>query len=476
MLPAFQRFKKARVLVVGDVMLDEYLFGKTGRISPEAPVPIVHAQNSKHVLGGAANTAANITSLGGKVSLLGAVGRDAGGKIFKSLCKEQRLNFTNIGKQPHTTKKLRVVSQNQQLMRIDFEDSKSVSESLDKELADALDKQLDQFGSVILSDYAKGFLNLNSIQSILKKCRRKKIPVIIDPRPQHGKYYVGCDYITPNWSEALQLTSMDAVNPTAENVETVAKTLSETLKTNVVLTLGEHGLFYYSKKGVEKWMLPTDAREVYDVSGAGDTVIGVFALALTSGYSVVESLQWANRAAGIVVGKRGTAVVTSADFSDEPELKERVLSREELSSVSRELRKGGKKIVTLNGSFDLLHSGHLKIIKEAKSLGDVVIVGLNSDASVKRYKGKDRPIVGEKQRAEMLLSLRDVDYVHIFPELDPILFLRQIKPDIHVNGSEYGEDCIEAEEVKKHGGKIHLVAKTDSFSTSNIIDKIFERR
>jgi D-beta-D-heptose 7-phosphate kinase/D-beta-D-heptose 1-phosphate adenosyltransferase len=226
-----------------------------------------------------------------------------------------------------------------------------------------------------------------------------------------------------------------------------------------------------SRNGSEYFALPTLAREVFDVSGAGDTVVAAFALARAAGANHTEAVELANRAASVVVGKFGTATVRPEEILQDTDA-HRLVPRHALSQLATTLRAKGKRIVTTNGSFDILHNGHLYILNEARQRGDVLIVGLNSDASVRSNKGPDRPIVSERRRAEMLLALRMVDYVHVFDEPDPIAFIRELNPDVHVNGSEYGEDCIESETVKRGGGRIHIVNRIPGLSTSNLVDRL----
>jgi len=295
------------------------------------------------------------------------------------------------------------------------------------------------------------------------------LDVLVDPRPQHREYYRGCDYLTPNWKESRALLRLPDAEPTKDAVLSVAVALASELETNDVLTLGPHGILFCGRTATEQFAMPTLAREVFDVSGAGDTVVAAFALARAAGADHSTAVDLANRAASVVVGKFGTATVTPEEILLDTDAL-RLVPRHALAQLATTLRAKGKRIVTINGSFDILHNGHLHILNEARQRGDILIVGLNSDVSVKSYKGPTRPIVPERARAEMLLALRMVDYVHIFDESDPIAFLKEIKPDVHVNGSEYGENCIEGETVRRAGGEIHIVNRIPGLSTSRIID------
>jgi D-beta-D-heptose 7-phosphate kinase/D-beta-D-heptose 1-phosphate adenosyltransferase len=277
--------------------------------------------------------------------------------------------------------------------------------------------------------------------------------------------------LTPNWRESRALLGLPDAEPSEETVAAVARRLTSELDTNVVLTLGSHGIFFRSRNGTEQFAIPTVAREVFDVSGAGDTVVAAFALARASGADHASAVALANKAASVVVGKFGTATVTPEEILQDTDAL-RLVPRHLLGELATTLRAKGKRIVTINGTFDILHNGHLHILNEARRRGDVLIVAINSDASVKCHKGPNRPIVPERRRAEMLLALRMVDYVHIFDEPDPIALLRAIRPDVHVNGSEYGEDCIEGETVRRGGGTIHVVNRIPGLSTTGLIDSL----
>jgi D-beta-D-heptose 7-phosphate kinase/D-beta-D-heptose 1-phosphate adenosyltransferase len=324
----------------------------------------------------------------------------------------------------------------------------------------------------LLSDYAKGFLTEHLTRELIREARAAGKPVVLDPRPQHGPRYPGCDYLTPNWKESLGLLGWSDCEPTQTRIREAGQALRERYQANILLTLGPKGIAFFNRDNGEFFQMPTAAREVYDVSGAGDTVVAAFALAHAAGLPQRDAVEVANRAAGIVVGKLGTATVTREELTHQELGSDRLVDRERLRPLADMLRSQGKRVVTLNGSFDLLHAGHLYILEQAKAQGDVLIVGLNSDASVRKYKSADRPIVPQAERARMLLALRCVDYVHVFDEDVPMPFLEEVRPNVHVNGSEYGADCIEAPTVKKHGGRLHVVEKIPGLSTSGLLEKI----
>ena len=327
---------------------------------------------------------------------------------------------------------------------------------------------------VVMSDYAKGFLSEELAQQIIERAHEAGRRVIVDPRPQNRDYYKGCDYVTPNWRESRGMLGLPDAEMSGDAARVVARQLAAMLSGNVVLTLGAGGIAFCSHTGDEQFAMPTLAREVFDVSGAGDTVVATLALALASGADHPDAVALANKAASIVVGKFGTATVTSDELLDDRDTV-RLVPRESLRGLATTLRAKGKRLVTINGSFDVLHAGHLYILNEARQQADVLIVGVNSDASVRAYKGRSRPVVAQRQRAEMLLALRMVDFVHIFDEPDPIAFLSEVRPDVHVNGAEYGEDCVERDVVIHNGGRLHIVNRIPNLSTSAIVAQLQTR-
>jgi D-beta-D-heptose 7-phosphate kinase / D-beta-D-heptose 1-phosphate adenosyltransferase len=468
------RFDSQTILVLGDVFIDEYLNGDCSRLSPEAPVPIlkVDALKTRRVLGGAANTAANIASLGGKAVLIGLIGEDAHGREFQELTVAAGIEFLPVRDGRPTIKKTRLVGQRQQLLRLDYEETHSISSGTEKSILSVFRQYLAGAEMVVLSDYAKGFFTEALCQTIIREAHTVGKRVLIDPRPGHSAFYKDCDYLTPNWKESLGLLGQTELKADDTRIAETGEALRDKLRAHILLTLGSKGMAFFDKDSRRHFTFPTQAREVFDVSGAGDTVVAAFALARAAGADHEDAARLANRAAGVVVGKLGTAVVSREEILDAEVREHRLVSRAQLARLSQSLKSRGKKVVTLNGSFDLLHAGHLHILEEAKKQGDALIVGLNSDASIRRYKDAHRPIVPQAERARMLLALRAVDFVHIFDETVPMPFLEEIRPDVHVNGSEYGRECVEAPLVKSHGGRIHIVEKVPGFSTSEILAKI----
>lgn len=468
------RFPSQSILVLGDVFLDEFVSGDCSRLSPEAPVPVlkVDEARTRRVLGGAANTAANVASLGAKAVLIGISGDDWHGREFKALAKRSGIVYERVHDGRPTMRKTRLVGQGQQLLRLDYEETPDAGPEASAAILAAFRKHLPAAAMVVLSDYAKGFLTHETTGIILREAHAAGKEVLVDPRPQHAGFYVGCDYITPNWKESQGLLGQTECDPTEELIVQNGLALRQRLGAHVILTLGARGITGFDRGTGSHFNLPTQAREVFDVSGAGDTVVATFALARAAGAGLEDAVRIANRAAGVVVGKFGTATVTRAELSEDEAGDARLIARDQLAALSRSLKAEGKRIATLNGSFDLLHAGHLHILNEAKAQGDVLIVGLNSDVSVKAYKGETRPIVPQAERARMLLALRAVDFVHIFDETEPMPFLAEVQPHVHVNGSEYGPDCIEAPLVKAQGGRLHIVGKIAGLSTSDLLARI----
>jgi D-beta-D-heptose 7-phosphate kinase/D-beta-D-heptose 1-phosphate adenosyltransferase len=464
-------FPRRRVLVLGDAILDEYLLGQCGRLSPEAPVPVLHVTSTRRVLGGAANTAANIVSLGGRATLVALIGDDEAGATLQACAADAGVDLLAVPSGSTTLRKTRVVGQHQQIVRLDYEDVRHADDAVTARILQAFDQSLDDCDIVVISDYAKGFVSAAVARAIIDRAHAAGLQVLVDPRPQHREFYHGCDYVTPNWKESRGLLGLSDAKASPAEIESVARALSSKLDSNVVLTLGPDGIAFCGRDGAERFSMPTLAQEVFDVSGAGDTVVAALALGLASGADHQTALSLANRAASVVVGKFGTATVTPDEVLQDTDAL-RLIPRRALADLAVTLRAKGRRIVTINGSFDLLHSGHLHILAEARRQGDVLIVGVNSDASVQGNKGPSRPIVPERRRAEMLLALRMVDYVHVFDEPDPSAFLREVRPDVHVNGAEYGEDCIEGETVRRGGGTLYIVNRLPGLSTSALLDNL----
>ncbi|CAH0647320.1 MULTISPECIES: bifunctional D-glycero-beta-D-manno-heptose-7-phosphate kinase/D-glycero-beta-D-manno-heptose 1-phosphate adenylyltransferase HldE [Pseudomonas] len=464
------RFDQAPVLVVGDVMLDRYWHGGTSRISPEAPVPVVKVDQIEDRPGGAANVALNIAALGAPASLIGVTGQDeAADSLANSLqAAGVRSVFQRIAHQP-TIVKLRVMSRHQQLLRIDFEEPFATDPL---SLASEVDNLLEGVKVLVLSDYGKGALKNH--QALIQAARGKGIPVLADPKGKDFSIYRGASLITPNLSEFETI-----VGRCVDEGDLVAKGLQllQDLDLGALLvTRGEHGMTLL-RVGQPALHLPARAREVFDVTGAGDTVISTLAAAIAAGEDLPHAVALANLAAGIVVGKLGTAAISAPELRraiQREEGSERgVLGLEQLLLAIDDARAHKEKIVFTNGCFDILHAGHVTYLEQARAQGDRLIVAVNDDASVSRLKGPGRPINSVDRRMAVLAGLGAVDWVISFSEGTPENLLSQVKPDVLVKGGDYGIDqVVGADIVKAYGGTVKVLGLVENSSTTAIVEKI----
>jgi len=428
-------FSRRRVLVLGDAILDEYLLGDCSRISPEAPVPVLKVHSHKQALGGAANTAANIMSLGGQASLIALVGTDETGLTLRDRATETGIDLRVIDHGAATLRKTRVIGQHQQIVRLDYEEMSHANRQLATQILDQFEAVIGQSDIVVISDYAKGFLSLALSREIIDRAHQAGRQVLIDPRPQHRDFYDGCDYLTPNWKESRALLHLTDTEPASDDTAAIASRLAAALHTNVVLTLGAQGIRFCSKTGNEQFAVPTIAREVFDVSGAGDTVAAAFALAIAAGADHATAVAIANRAASVVVSKFGTATVRPDEMLDDAN-GSRLVAQDQLAPLEATLRDKRKRIVAVVGHFEPFHHGHVQLLNEARKSGDVLIVGLTSVAPAKSGGSAGT----EPHRAEMLLSLRSVDYVHILDNQDPTAFLNAVRPDVQISAEKAEAD------------------------------------
>ncbi len=467
------QFNHAKVLVLGDVMLDRYWFGSTNRISPEAPVPVVKVQQNEERAGGAANVAMNIASLNVPVQLVGLTGNDEAGSALVDLLEKQRIdcNFVKLDTHPTITK-LRILSRNQQLLRLDFEEDFKHVRSND--LLHKLNDQIEAFGALVLSDYGKG--TLNDVQNMIQIARKAKIPVLIDPKGTDFERYRGATLLTPNMSE------FEAVVGKCETeqdiIEKGLKLISDIELSALLVTRSEKGMTLL-RSGQEAYHLPTEAKEVFDVTGAGDTVISVLATAIADGRTLEEACYLANVAAGIVVGKLGTSTVSTVELENAIHGRSTsgfgIMTKDELKIAVNSAKRRGEKIVMTNGCFDILHPGHVAYLENARKLGDRLIVAVNSDASVKRLKGETRPINGIEARMAVLAGLASVDWLVEFEEDTPQHLISEILPDLLVKGGDYQpHEIAGSKEVLNNGGEVRVLNFEDGCSTSNVIKKIQE--
>jgi D-beta-D-heptose 7-phosphate kinase / D-beta-D-heptose 1-phosphate adenosyltransferase len=459
------KFKEKKILVVGDVMLDTYLKGDVKRVSPEAPVPIVKIDGEYNTLGGAGNVASNLVSLGCKASLFSFAGNDFSGDILKGLLRKKGVE-SFIDKSNKTIQKIRIFGGNQQLARADRE---SIRErKFSGEIKRILSEKAAEADMIIVSDYSKGAVN-EDLMNLLAGYMGK---IIVDPKPKNKELYRGVFLITPNEKETIEMTSV-------QNVEDAGSKLKEDLKANILVTRGKKGMSLFSNKQIH---IPTYAREVFNVTGAGDTAIATLALALASGASMNEAANLANHAAGITVEKQGTYSVSFSELLSRVQKEEsKIVNIDKLRGIVKDFKKKSKKVVWTNGCFDLLHIGHTRYLREAKKLGDILVVGINSDSSVRELKGPDRPVQNESERAEVLSSLEFIDHIVIFPELNPERYLRELEPDIFAKGGDYDLEALkkhsEGKIVEGYGGQIITIpVDAEGASTSKIIDTIVSKK
>ena len=464
-------FQQAKLLVIGDVMLDRYLHGAASRISPEAPVPVVQVGNQEDRPGGAGNVALNIAALGSAATLIGVVGKDDNAQDLESRLTAAGVycEFLKSEDKPTITK-LRVISQHQQLIRLDFEekfDEKDVADL--QSLATSL---LPSAQVLVLSDYAKGALQ--GVAALIELARKQNIPIIVDPKGTDFKKYRGSTLITPNFSEFEAVVGACANEE--ELVKKGLKLMSDLELQAILITRGEKGMTLLLPDS-EELHLPARAREVFDVTGAGDTVISVLASALAAGDSLADATGIANLAAGLVVGKLGTAAISG------PELRRAILAEqdsgmgvmtaEQLNIAVHDAKAHGEKIVFTNGCFDIIHAGHVGYLSEAKKLGDRLVVAINADDSVSRLKGAGRPINPVDRRMAVLDGLEAVDWVVNFEEDTPEALLKSLKPDILVKGGDYSlEQVVGGEYVLSYGGEVKALEFLDDCSTSAIVEKM----
>ncbi|MCB9890829.1 MAG: D-glycero-beta-D-manno-heptose-7-phosphate kinase [Planctomycetes bacterium] len=472
----FSHTKNPRVLVFGDLILDRYVEGDARRVSPEAPVLVFESSFASYRLGGACNVAANVVSVGGSAVCLGLVGSDEGADRLA-----KRLADAGIGGEGliHddtrlTTVKTRYVSRMHQVLRVDEETKQRASEEARARIFEFLDRRLEEFDALILSDYGKGVLDDECLRRAIDRGRACGIPVLVDPKGNDYSKYRGATLVTPNRLEA-ELASGVTIDGD-EALERVAARLAESCGLDtVVITLGPDGIYYRTKEG-ETATFPTEARAVYDVTGAGDTVVAILAFALAAGFALPAAIRLANHAAGIVVGRFGTAAVTRDELLATLGGHEqgKVLDEADLAKVLTVLRNDRRRIVFTNGCFDLLHPGHLDYLEKARAYGDVLIVGVNDDASIRRQgKGEDRPINPLSDRLALLAGLEVVDYLVPFGSDTPLDLIERITPDILVKGEDWRDKgVVGASWVERHGGQVVLVPLLQGYSTTALLERI----
>lgn len=477
----FNHIGNIRCLVIGDLMLDEYLWGKAERISPEAPVQVVDVLREELRLGGAGNVVNNLAALGAQVSVCSVVGEDDNGwsllKIFNRRGVATDAIFRDQDRR--TSRKTRVVAANQQIVRIDRESRNPLSAESEQQVCAWLELHVAGFNVILLSDYQKGVLTPSVIHAVTAAAAKAGIPVLVDPKGSDYRRYHGATILTPNRKEA-EAASGIAIRD-SESLERAAANIMATAGLeHLLITRSEEGMSLFSRTEPVTH-IPTVAREVFDVSGAGDTVLASLAIGLASGLSMAEAARLANIAAGIAVGKLGTSTVSPAEIVNavavtHSDSDAKIKNRDVLTALIAAERERGKRVVFTNGCFDLLHAGHVKYLQQARRLGDLLVLGLNSDASVRRLKGESRPLISEEERAHILAALDCIDYVTIFDEDTPLDLITALKPHILVKGGDYTpEGVVGKDVVEASGGRVELISFVDGKSTTNIIERILER-
>lgn len=467
---------KKQVLVFGDFMVDRYLYGNVNRISPEAPVPVISMEKEQLKLGGAGNVVNNLVSLGASVKVLGCIGNDKPGEFIIGAFSNDKIN-TSYFKQYdelQTIQKTRIVSKKQQFMRIDQENIDELPFNYYKFIEENIDEILSDVDSIVISDYAKGAVNTDFSQLIIKNGNKKNIPIIVDPKGSDYYKYKNATLCTPNMKE-LQDVCQKNIN-TEKEIEKYGVEITHKFNfKNLVITRSENGISLID--GKEKKDFPAKAKEVIDVSGAGDTVVSTIALLLTLNLKMEEVCILANLAASIVVSKFGTSTLSLDELVSTINQNSnfKLLDISTAKYVVNNLKQKDLKIVFTNGCFDLLHAGHLSSFKQAKKYGDILIVAVNSDDSVKKNKGDLRPIISEKDRIDMLCALEIVDFVILMNDKTPEKIISVIQPDVTVKGEDWkNKDVPEKKIVESYGGKMEFIKLEKGMSTTNIIDKIIK--
>lgn len=469
----------ARVLCIGDVMLDRYVSGSVERISPEAPIPILRIENERTMLGGVGNVAANIQALNGGGRFIAIVGEDGAGREVEALLNALgtvRPDLVKMAERP-TTLKTRFVGAAQQLMRADVESTDPLDDATHKNIQDRAKADLSAHRALVLSDYGKGVLSPSTLKAIIDMAKKAKIPVIVDPKGNDYTRYAGASIVTPNKKELSEATNLP-VNSDDEVIAACRKLISDCSIDGVLATRSADGMTLVLKDQ-DPIHLTAEAREVFDVSGAGDTVVATLALAIASGASWIDAALLANTAAGIVVGKSGTATVSSDELSHALHAQDldaagaKVATLDQATAQVTQWRNRGYTVGFTNGCFDLLHPGHISLLTQSKQACDRLVIGLNSDASVKRLKGDSRPVQNEASRAAVLGALGVVDLVVIFGEDTPINLIETLRPDALIKGADYTIDTVVgADIVQSYGGKIVLAKLEDGHSTTNTIKRL----
>jgi len=467
---------RPRVLIVGDLILDRYVSGDVARISPEAPIPVLTARRSEEKLGGAGNVAANLVAMGAVVDIAGVLGDDGWGRALRKLLEDLGIETTGcaVDASRPTVQKTRMMSGSQQMLRVDWEDARPVSGAARDQLVASLPARVKTARAVVLSDYGKGVLVPEVIAAVLKAAKSANVPVLVDPKGEDYARYRGATLVTPNRKEAEQ-----AVGRKLAKLEDLPSGADELIQKSgldaAVITLGADGIYWRDKRGASGHV-PAQARAVFDVTGAGDTVVAQLAFYMADGVGLGPAVELANQAAAITVARLGTHAVSRAELA--AHLAEshphggKVVRGGEVEALLAQWRRARPCLVFTNGCFDVLHVGHVDYLRFAKQKGDVLIVGVNDDASVKRLKGAGRPVNPLDDRMEMLAALEMVDAVTSFAEDTPAKIVERVTPNVLVKGQDWAEKGVVGREwVESHGGVVHLAPMVPGKSTTSILDR-----
>jgi len=465
-----------KVLCIGDLILDSYCFGKVERVSPEAPIPVLKlTKNNSENLGGSGNVARNIIAANTKCHLISVIGLDDDAETIKNLCKKIRgltFNLVTDRKRP-TTKKVRFVSENQQILRVDKESTQMIEKGTELKILKFFNQKVDDVQVVVISDYNKGMLSKDLTKKIISISNKKKKIIIVDPKKEDFSFYKNATIITPNLKELFLSTKSPPKND-EKLIETVSKNLINDFSFQAVVTTKSSDGITLVEKNKKSSHLDSKAKEVFDVSGAGDTVVSYIASELSRKKDLLTAVKIANKAAGIVVGKFGTSLITRKEIEKlNKATREKITSLKEILTDLRASDIIKKKIGFTNGCFDLIHQGHIDYLKKARSQCDLLILALNSDSSVRKLKGRSRPIINEKERSFLLSNFEFIDKIIVFNEPTPIKIIEKIKPKIIFKGDDYQkEDVVGYNESKKWNGKVVLIKCIKGVSTSKIIERI----
>jgi D-beta-D-heptose 7-phosphate kinase/D-beta-D-heptose 1-phosphate adenosyltransferase len=468
---------RPRILVIGDLILDSYVSGEVSRISPEAPIPVLNARATDERLGGAGNVAANLRAMEAQVEVIGLLGDDSRGRRLRGMLDEIGVETSCcvIDSERPTIEKTRMMSGIHQMLRVDWEKTHAISSAHLSRLLAQIGASVEKSRAIILSDYGKGLLVPDLVAAVIAKARASGVPVLVDPKGDDYGRYRGATLVTPNRREAEEAVGRRI--PSLDDVPQAARDLIATAELDAaVITLGGDGMYYHVKATDRGARVPTVARAVFDVTGAGDTVIAHLALCLGAGLELDVAVHLSNQAAGIVVGKRGAASTTREEMlsvlGQAPEHRGKILRPEDLELAVGDWRAKDKRIVFTNGCFDILHAGHIEYLRFARSKGDVLLVGVNDDASVKRLKGPTRPVNALADRLTVLAALEMVDAVVPFGEDTPGKLIERVTPHVLVKGQDWeGKGVVGREWVEQHGGQVHLAPLLPGRSTSSIIDR-----